>query len=95
MVFTVLIKMTGVASIFTALAGGFAGGLLFYIPGRIKGLLKTGWIATIIITLVYVSIVIGLANSSGNWVALLVVCFLVFIIPLIDIGYSIYKVIKK
>lgn len=88
-VFTVLFKMTMDISIFGAFGVGLLIGLFFYIPGRIKGLLNAGWVVTIIITLVYYAVFIGLGGAVGNWITVLAV-----ILPVLDIAYSIYKVVS-
>ena len=88
-VFTALFKFTMDISIFGALGVGLLIGLFFYIPGIIKGLLNAGWGVTIIITLIYYAVFIGLGGAVGNWVTVLAV-----VLPILDIGYSIYKVIS-
>ena len=87
--FTLLFKLAMDASIFTALGMGLLIGLVFYIPGRLKGLLNAGWGATIIITLIYYAVIIGLSGALGSWVYGIAI-----IIPALDIAYSIYKIIS-
>lgn len=60
--------------------------LMLYIPGRIKERFNKGWIFTIIITIVYMWAFALLFNAIGNFAGVLV------LLPLADIGYSIYKI---
>lgn len=60
--------------------------LMLYIPGRIKERFNKGWIFTIIITIVYMWAFALLFNAIGNFAGILV------LLPLADIGYSIYKI---
>lgn len=60
--------------------------LMLYIPGRIKERFNKGWIFTIVITIVYMWGYALLFNAIGNFAGILV------LLPLADIGYSIYKI---
>lgn len=88
--FTVLFSVTmdGIGLI-TAFGGGVFCGLFFYIPGRIKNITNSGWIAAIIITLVYYAVFLWLGSTLGAWTYLLAV-----ILPLADIGISIRRVVS-
>lgn len=59
--------------------------LVFYIPGRIKEQFHKGWIFTIVITIAYMFIYVFLYNAIGNFAGIII------LLPLVDIGYSIYK----
>lgn len=74
---------------FTALGGGFICGLIYYIPGRIKSITNSGWIAAIIITLVYYVVFLWLGSTLGVWIYLVAV-----IVPLADIGLSIRRIVS-
>ncbi len=60
--------------------------LMLYIPGRIKEKFHRGWIFTIIVGIVYMYLYIWLLEKIGNFAILLI------LLPLADIGYSIYKI---
>lgn len=68
------------------LATSLAMALVLYIPGRLKEVLKIRWFWTIVLTIAYIYLYIFLVNKIGNFVAVLL------LVPLADIGYSIYKV---
>lgn len=68
---------------------GIAGGLLFYIPGRLKSILKFGWIGAIILSIIYYVLFFYLSDKLGNFATVIFI-----LIPLADIGYSIYKVVS-
>lgn len=89
-VFTMIFSVTmDDVNFITALGGGFLCGLLFYIPGRIKSITNSGWVAAVIITLVYYAVFLWLGGLLGEWISLVAV-----LLPLADIGLSIYRVIS-
>lgn len=74
---------------FTSLMFGIMVGLIFYIPGRLKSILHLGLVGVIIISVLYVALFIFLGDKIGN--LSYAICVL---IPLADMGYSIYKVVS-
>lgn len=64
----------------------FVCALMLYIPIRIKERFNKGWIFTIILIIVYMFAYALLYNAIGNFAGILV------LLPLADIGYSIYKI---
>lgn len=87
-VFSVISMVAG-EDFFTSVACSFAIGFLFYIPGRIKEIFGFGSIMTFFIGLAYLSIFIWLTFK------LPVLAVVLFLLPIVDIGYSIYRLLKK
>lgn len=65
---------------------GIVVSLMMYVPGRIKERFHKGWIFTIIVGIAYMYLYVWLFGVIGNFAILLI------ILPLADIGYSIYKI---
>lgn len=87
--FTVLFRCTMAdAGFFENLFSGVLFGLIFYIPGRLQQLLHLGIWGTIIISVGFILLVLWLNGLIGD------IAFIVIFLPLADICYSIYKVVK-
>ena len=86
-VFTALGMATSMGGFGDSLVFGFVAGFMFYIPGRLKGILNTGWLGAIILGVLYNALFVFLMDKLGIFAGIIY-----FIIPLADIGYSIYKV---
>lgn len=86
-VFTALGMVTSMGGFGDSLVFGFVAGFMFYIPGRLKGILNTGWLGSIILGVLYNALFVFLMDKIGIFAGIIY-----FIIPLADIGYSIYKV---
>lgn len=88
-VIIILCLMIGKTDIMFCIATGLLSGLVLYIPIRIKEYFGVGWIMAIIITVVYIGLAGTLFLKKGfEWLAVLF-----YLIPVIDIGLSIYAVI--
>lgn len=88
-VIIILCLMIGKTDIMFCIATGLLSGLVLYIPIRIKEYFGVGWIMAIIITVVYIGLSGTLFLKKGfEWLAVLF-----YLIPVIDIGLSIYAVI--
>lgn len=87
--FALLVMIAGHMDFFSALMFGLVAGLIFYIPGRLKSMLNIGLVGVIIISVLYVVLFMFLAEKIGN--IAFVICLL---IPLADMGLSIYKVVS-
>lgn len=87
--FTILFQLTMSenVSFFTNLAMGALFGVVFYIPGRLRDYFGLGWIMTIVIGVAYVFLLVFLNDKIGP------VSFILLLLPLADMGYSIYKVV--
>ena len=89
-VFTVIAAMAfDDNGFFYNLVFGLIIGLFCYVPGRLKGMLNVGWFAAIVITIAYNLFIVFLMDKIGTWM-----CIFCILIPLADMGYSIYKVIS-
>lgn len=86
-VFTALGMATSMGGFGDSLVFGFVAGFMFYIPGRLKGILNTGWLGAIILGVLFNVLFVFLMDKLG-----ILAGIIYFIIPLADIGYSIYKV---
>lgn len=76
------------ANLFSCVLLGSFIGLFFYIPYRVRQFLHCGWIGAIVITIVFFAVIIWLAKKIGDIVNI------VLLLPIVDICYSIYIVIK-
>lgn len=89
-VFTVIATMAfDDNGFFYNLVFGLIIGLFCYVPGRLKGILNVGWLAAIGITIAYNLLIVFLMDKLGTWM-----CIFCILIPLADMGYSVYKVIS-
>ena len=82
------LSMSGLG-IIDCLLGGWAIATFFYIPGRIKSYFKLSWLPTIIVVVVFYGVMLSLMEKAGD---------IIFAIPIlvvvVDIGYSVYKLIS-
>lgn len=87
--FTILFKVgTSESSIFSCLMMGVLFGCVFYIPGRLHSYFHLGWIMTIIIAVGFLLVLLFLADKIGP------IVYLILLLPIADMGYSIYKVVS-
>lgn len=88
--FTVLFQLTMSenVSFITNLSMGALFGIVFYIPGRLRDYFGLGWIMTIVIAVAYVLLLVFLNDKIGP------VSFILLLLPIADMGYSIYKVVS-
>lgn len=82
------ITMDENVSFFSCLFIGIVMGLVFYIPGRIRDYFKLGWFFTIVISVVFLLFLIWLSDKIGY------IAYIILLLPIGDMGYSIYKVIS-
>lgn len=89
-VFTIILNIAmSDIGFFTSLMVGMLLGLMFYIPSRLKSILHLGMVGVIIISVLYVALFIFLGDKIGN-----IAYFICVLIPLADMGFSIYKVVS-
>lgn len=81
----VILCVIGKVSIGWGLMTGIGISLVFYVPVRIREKFKTGVLLTVVIAIAYLYLYIELANRIGAFSGLLL------LLPVADIGYSIYK----
>lgn len=67
---------------------GVAAALLFYIPGRLKGIMNIGWIGAIILGIIFNLVFLFIVEKLGTFGEIVYL-----LVPVVDIGYSIYKVV--
>lgn len=76
------------SSFFTCLMIGLLCGCAFYIPGRLQSYFHLSWLITIIVGVVFLFIVLFLADKIGP------IAYIILLFPPVDIGYSIYKLVS-
>ncbi len=76
------------SNFFECLLAGMACGLVFYIPGKLRDYFGLGIVMTIIIAVAYLLLLLFLADKIGP------VAYILLLLPIGDMGYSIYKVLS-
>lgn len=89
--FTALFRITMDENVgfFSCLFIGIVMGLVFYIPGRLREHFKLGWLATIVISIVFLFLLLWLSDKIGY------IAYIILLLPIGDMGYSVYKVISN
>lgn len=89
--FTILfvVTMGDEVSFFTKLYTGAMFGIVLYIPGRLRDYFNMGWFMTIAISIAFLFLLLFIASKMG----LLAFC-LILLLPIADVGYSIYKIVS-
>lgn len=88
--FTILFQlmMSENVSFITNLAMGALFGIVFYIPGRLRDYFGLGMFMTIVIAVIFLLVLLFIADKIGP------IAYIVLLLPIADMGYSIYKVVS-
>ena len=89
-VFTIMGLVASLGGFGECLIFGLVAGFMFYIPGRLKGILNIGWLGAIILGVLYNVLFVFLMEKLGIFATIIYL-----LVPLADIGYSIYKVVNS
>lgn len=89
--FTILfvLAMGDEVSFFSKLSTGALFGIVFYIPGRLRDYFGMGWFMTIAISVAFLFLLLFITSKMG----LLAFC-IILLLPIADVGYSIYKIVS-
>lgn len=85
----ITLKVNPDASLTSIFLAAFVFGILFYIPGRLRDIFNLTIYGVVFYTIIYILAFMLLGALIGDFASLLMV-----IIPFVDMGYSIYKVIS-
>lgn len=85
----ITLKVNSEASFTSIFLAAFVFGVLFYIPGRLRDIFSLTIYGVVFYTIIYILVFMLLGAFIGDFASLLIV-----IIPFVDMGYSIYKVIS-
>lgn len=88
-VFTAMGLAASLGGFGECLVFGLLAGFMFYIPGRLKGMLNIGWLGAIILGILYNALFVFLMDKIGAFAVI------IYLIPIADIGCSIYKVVNS